>query len=94
MAVAVERMPTHLGTSFKVAGGRVQKDVEDLISSDQKIISPRSCHNLATISNGIAHIKLDNELLQSSKDWGTKFDPAHLSNEQKGNMCLYFQFFN
>ena len=88
MATAtMSRGPGFNGALHGVAG-TVRRDVQEVLGTGQFYVTPELTRELRHINSGVDHIRLDQDLMASS-DWGARFDPKALVQEQTGELALF-----
>ena len=64
--------------------GAVKHNVQQVRHSGQFYVTPEVDKELRHIESGVDHMRLDHDLLSSSKEWGTKFNPHETAREKQG----------
>ena len=62
----------------------LQHQVGDLMNSGQYYVTPEICRELKHINNGVDYIKLDQNFVNTSREFATKFDPGTIAAERVG----------
>ncbi|CAD5115748.1 DgyrCDS4693 [Dimorphilus gyrociliatus] len=69
----------------------LSRSVDTCINSLQKnkqyYVTPEICRELRHLKNGVQHMRLDDDLLRSSREWCQKNDAHSLEMERKGAKC-------
>lgn len=68
----------------------VDTAINNLQKNQQYYVTPEICRELRHIKNGVQHMRLDDDLLRSSKEWCQKNNPHSLETERK---VKYFKLF-
>lgn len=63
--------------------GAVKHNVQQVRHSGQFYVTPEVDKELRHIESGVDHMRLDHDLLSSSKEWGTKFNPHETAREKQ-----------
>lgn len=63
----------------------VSHDVRDMMQSGNYYVTPELANKLGNINCGVESIKLDQQLMASSKDWAARFAPQ----EHNGGKILF-----
>ena len=76
---------------FNAASEPVRAGIHDTLCSGNFHVTPEVGYQLVDMKSGIDHMRLDNQFLDTSKQWGNKFDVAALRNEKHGeSICVNF----
>ena len=94
----VETRPKE-GSSFFNMTNYVKGQVNDMVTSGHYYVSPEMERELKYINSGIDHIKLDHQLLNSSKEWGKAWGEPRTAREMHGmylkdiySMYIYIRY--
>jgi len=77
--------------SFLGASGNVKQNVQHMRQSGQFYVTPEVDRELKHIEQGVDHIRLDHDLMTTSKEWGSKFNPNAATNEKRGRYRIIFR---
>lgn len=66
----------------------VKKDIEEICRSGNFYVTEEIGHELNVIANGLDHLKLDDYLLTTSKDWEKGFDPTQTQSHKANALSV------
>lgn len=90
--LAVETRPSMgVDNSFLNMNNTVKGQINDMANSGHYYVTPEINRELRHINNGIDHIRLDNQFLNTSPEWGQKWNPARTSIEMQGKSIVLLQ---
>lgn len=64
------------------------RNLQDVRSSGQFYVTHELDREMDRIGNGVNHMKLDSDFIDSSTEWGKRFDGNALNREKAGNYSL------
>jgi len=75
-----------MATADRLGGttGTLKRDVHEVLGSGQYHVTPEVGRQLRKLDRAADHIRLDQELLGSSRDWAHKFTQGSLRSQQDG----------
>lgn len=79
-----ERPFKGLDSSFVTTAKETKCNIRNFVRSGQYYVTPEMTGELRHLIDGVDHIKLDHEFLQSSKPWGEEWDPDLTRSEMHG----------
>lgn len=68
--------------SFNMTSGGLRSDLNDVKSSGQYYVTHDLGREMDRIGNGVNHMKLDSDFINSSREWGQRFDVEALNREK------------
>lgn len=75
------------GIKLKTLGG-LRNDIQSIRSSGQYYVTHELDKELNNINDGVNHMRLDSDLINSSSEWGKTFDQQHLNREKSGELSM------
>ena len=67
----------------------VKRDIEEICQSGNFYVTEEIGNELNVIANGLDHLKLDDYLLATSKDWDKSFDPKQTRSHKASELHFY-----
>lgn len=69
---------------FNFLSGNLNGNLRDVRSSGQYYVTHELDREMDRIGNGVNHMRLDSDFINSSKEWGQRFDREALNREKAG----------
>ena len=73
--------------------GDLKGGLQDVRSNGQYYVTHELNREMDRIGNGVNHMNLDSDFINSSKEWGQRFDREALNKEKAGSFMLCFTRF-
>ena len=70
---------------FLFIQGDFKSNIQDVRSIGRYYVTHELDREMDRIGNGVNHMRLDSDFINSSKEWGQRFDREALNREKAGN---------